>query len=293
MNRITLIGPGAIGCTLLGHLSCKEENTLEVVARTQFSKIRVDTPQRTIETSIQTLCENTPATGVSDWIFVCVKTYDFESILPWIEKLSGPQTTIAIIQNGVEHLDRLPSQYYLNRTVPVIIDCPVERIAPGHVHQRGDAIMTVPNDESGKRFMNLFENTQTQVYLSDDWKTVAWKKLCINSVGAINAVLNLPAGVFQDLKIQQLAKGAIQEVVGVGIAHGAELDSSEVESVLNKYKNAPKDAVNSLHADCAAGRNMEIDARNGVIVRLGKQYGIPTPYNETLVALLESINKRF
>ena len=31
---------------------------------------------------------------------------------------------------------------------------------------------------------------------------------------------------------------------------------------------------------------MEIDARNGAIVRLGKKYGIPTPFNEMAVALL-------
>jgi 2-dehydropantoate 2-reductase len=34
---------------------------------------------------------------------------------------------------------------------------------------------------------------------------------------------------------------------------------------------------------------MELDARNGVIVRLGRQHGIPTPYNLMAVALLEAM----
>jgi 2-dehydropantoate 2-reductase len=48
------------------------------------------------------------------------------------------------------------------------------------------------------------------------------------------------------------------------------------------------DSINSLHADRLAGRSMEIDARNGVIVRLGRRHGIATPVNEMIVALLEA-----
>ncbi|MNY76046.1 2-dehydropantoate 2-reductase [compost metagenome] len=42
----------------------------------------------------------------------------------------------------------------------------------------------------------------------------------------------------------------------------------------------------SLHADRLAGHPMEIDARNGVIVRLGRKHAIPTPMNTVLVTLL-------
>jgi 2-dehydropantoate 2-reductase len=47
--------------------------------------------------------------------------------------------------------------------------------------------------------------------------------------------------------------------------------------------------VNSLLADRLAGRPLEIDARNGVIVRLGQQHGIATPLNGMAVAILEAI----
>ena len=42
----------------------------------------------------------------------------------------------------------------------------------------------------------------------------------------------------------------------------------------------------SIHADRLAGNRMEIDARNGVIVRLGHKHGIATPMNQMLVTLL-------
>jgi 2-dehydropantoate 2-reductase len=46
--------------------------------------------------------------------------------------------------------------------------------------------------------------------------------------------------------------------------------------------------MNSLLADRLAGRPMEIEARNGVIVRFGERHGIPTPCNRTIVSLLKA-----
>lgn len=48
-------------------------------------------------------------------------------------------------------------------------------------------------------------------------------------------------------------------------------------------------SVNSLHADRLAGRPMEVDARNGAVVRFGAKHGIATPLNKAVVALLEAV----
>ena len=56
-----------------------------------------------------------------------------------------------------------------------------------------------------------------------------------------------------------------------------------------QYRGNPPDSLNSMHADRLAGRPMELDARNGVIIRLGRTHGIPTPYNEMAVGLLETM----
>lgn len=53
-------------------------------------------------------------------------------------------------------------------------------------------------------------------------------------------------------------------------------------------RNASPDGVNSLHADRAAGRPMETDARNGAVVRIGRRHNIPTPLNQMAVTLLDA-----
>ena len=80
----------------------------------------------------------------------------------------------------------------------------------------------------------------------------------------------------------------VRECIAVGRAEGAQLDDSLADLVIAGYQRSPPDSVNSLHADRIAGRPMETDARNGVIVRLGSKHGIPTPLNAVIVALLEA-----
>jgi 2-dehydropantoate 2-reductase len=67
------------------------------------------------------------------------------------------------------------------------------------------------------------------------------------------------------------------------------LEEELPEAILNRYREGPADSVNSLLADRLAGRRTEIEARNGVIVRLGERLGVPTPANRMAVALFKAM----
>jgi 2-dehydropantoate 2-reductase len=63
-------------------------------------------------------------------------------------RIDGPDTRLAVIQNGVEQRERFP-MVPPERIVPVIIDLPAERTAPGRIVQRRDGTILVP--EGGGR----------------------------------------------------------------------------------------------------------------------------------------------
>jgi 2-dehydropantoate 2-reductase len=96
-----------------------------------------------------------------------------------------------------------------------------------------------------------------------------------------------PAGIASSEPIGDCGP-LVRECLAVGRAEGASLDDALIEGVLNSYRNGPADAINSLHADRLAGRLIEIDARNGAIVRLGRRHGVATPVNQMVVALLDA-----
>jgi 2-dehydropantoate 2-reductase len=268
-------------------LASTEHHTVTLCARRPIGELVVTLGERKLISTLAVVTDPERATPV-DWVLVTTKAYDAAGAARWLPALTRNDTPVAILQNGVEHRERFASYLPATRIVPVMVDCPAERTAANQVRQRGPAKMVVSDDVLGRSFAALFADTEIQVTLTADLKSALWRKLCLNAAGAISALLLKPAGVMRDEKIGEIARGLVRECIAVGRAEGAVLDDALIETVLTAYRNAPADSVNSLHADRAAGRPMETDARNGVIVRLGKKHGLPTPYNEMTVALLEA-----
>lgn len=287
--KIALIGPGAIGCTLAAHLAQTKRYAITAAARTPFQTLELETATTTIRSELRVITPPASAEA-ADWVLLATKTYDVAGALPWLDRLVGPGTRLAILQNGVEHLDRLPSHFSRHARVPVIVDCPAERLAPGRVRQRGPALVTAPDDASGRAFAELFAGTPVEARVTDDWTTVAWRKLCLNAAGAVCAASLRPTGVVHFPPIADVMRGLVRETILVGRAEGAQLEDALVETIITRELAAPRDGINSLYADRLAGRPMEIDARNGAVVRFGRKHGIPTPYNETVTALLQAVN---
>jgi 2-dehydropantoate 2-reductase len=152
--------------------------------------------------------------------------------------------------------------------------------------------LLAPADENGAAFASLFEHTPIAASTTNDFISAAWRKLCINCGGVVFALAGQPPGIAQRDDIRAVMLGLMQECAAVGRAEGARIDDAFLRDSVDRYRTGPTDSVNSILADRLAGRPMEIDARNGVIVRLGARHGIPTPLNAFAVALLEAVQSR-
>lgn len=287
MASILLIGPGAIGATLAAWLAQDDRHQLVLAARTPLKSIEVNTPSDIIRASPRVITDPRHAQPV-DWVLVTTKAYDSDAAAQWFANATGPKTRLAVIQNGVEHVERFERHFDRARIVPVMIDLPADRIAPGRTVQRGPAHLVVPAGENGAAFLALFEHANFDARQTDDFVTAVWRKLCLNSAGAVSAVLLKPAGIAHHDGVAELMRAIVRECVAVGRAEGATLADSIPDEIVTSARRAPRDASNSMLADRRAGRPMEIDARNGVIVRLGRIHGIPAPMNALMVALLEA-----
>jgi 2-dehydropantoate 2-reductase len=173
--------------------------------------------------------------------------------------------------------------------LPVVIDCPTERRPDGSVHVRGGILMKLEDTSMGREFAALFSGTTAKAMLVENFSTAAWWKLCINCVGALNAITLKPAGILREEAMGRVAMAMVAECMAVGHAEGAHLVDDLPEQILAMYRAQPADSINSLLADRIAGRQMEWDARNGVIVRKGEKHGIATPLNRMAAALLQAL----
>ena len=285
MATIAIIGPGAVGGVVAGWLTQRGGHDLTLCARRALGEQTVELSSGPVKLA-PTVLTDPAAAGPVDWVFVTTKAYDAAGAAAWFPSLVGPATRVAILQNGIEHRERFAPWLAGGQILPVMVDLPAERPAPGRIVQRGAGKMAVPAGDAGARFADLFSGTALAVTPTADFKSAVWRKLCFNSAGAINALLLQPAGVFREVAVGRLAVALVRECLAVGRAEGAVLEDGLPETVLEACRLAPPDSVNSLHADRAAGRPMEIDARNGAIVRFGRKHGIPTPCNEMAAILL-------
>lgn len=290
MTRIAVVGPGAIGGTVAAWLAQDPAMEVTVCARTGFEKLVVDAPGGRIEAWVTVFTDPSAAKPV-DWVLVCTKAYDAPGAAAWLDRLAGKGTRVAILQNGVEHVARFAPFVAREFLLPAVVNIPAERSAPGRILQRRHGAIVVPAGADGEDFVRLFARTPIAVSTTADFVTAAWEKLTLNCTGAVNALLLKPNGIVRAPGIAEIMRALMAECIAVGRAEGAALDDGLAERVIEGCREGPPNSVNSMHADRVAGRPMEVDARNGVIVRLGRKHGIETPLNALMATLLEAAGR--
>lgn len=291
MSRISLIGPGAIGCAI-GAALLEAGHELTFCARKSFSRLSVQKegdPAKVFPARVVTSPDRVPA---SDWVFLCVKAYQVPSAAVWLREAMGAGVKLAVLQNGVEQRENAAPFVPVGTTVvPVVIDLPVSRIAPGEVVWKRVASASVPDDAAGREFCGLFTGSFVSAETTDDFVTRAWLKLCLNAPsGAILALTGQKMGVMRSQGIADVACAILKECVAVGRAEGATLDEALIERQIGFFLAAKGDEGNSMYEDRMAGREMEWNARNAVIVRKSAHHGIAVPVSATLVPLLAAIS---
>lgn len=286
MTTIAIIGPGAIGGTIAAWLAQDPTLGVTVCARTPLQDLGVETPSGVI-TARPAVLTDPAAAQVVDWVMVATKTYDADAIRPWLEKLVGGKTRVAIIQNGVEHVRLFQHLVPAERLLPVMINLPAVRNAPGRIVQSRHGIIAVPASPDGEAFVALFAKTEIEAAAHADFLSQAWIKLAGNCAAIVPSLTLRATGPVWSADMEAIVRGLVEECVAVGRSEGATIPDSVIDSTVANARNSPEGSIaGSLHADRLAGHPMEVDARNGVIVRLGQQHGIATPMNKVLVTLL-------
>lgn len=279
---IAIVGVGAIGGVCAAHLQAAHYD-LVCCVRQPFEALHVRGPSGVlrarprVETDPQQLA---PAA----WLLLATKAHQIHGAAPWLCALIGPETTVAVLQNGVEHVARVAAWVGPERVVPVVVDCPATLRSAGRIEQRREARLVVPDFPNGRAFAALFDGTAVAVRTVEDWPTAAWQKLCINSVGAIAALAGRPLSELKHRGRAELARALAHECAAVARAEGADVPREFAEDVAERALRS--DGLPSILADRLAGRPLEIEARNGAVVRFGAQHGIPTPVNARVCALL-------
>jgi 2-dehydropantoate 2-reductase len=292
VSRLAVVGIGAIGGAVAAPLAASGRHEVVLCVREPFERLVVESPKQRSE--VRAHCETDPArVAPAEWVLLATKAQDVPGAAKWLAALCAPETVVAVLQNGVEHRARVAPFAGPAAVLPVVVELPAERTAPGRIRMRGGGRLTVPDGPHAKGFAELFAGSAIAVELAADFASVAWRKLCLNAAsGALTALTGRTVEVLHEPGMAELARGIVLECCAVARAEGAALPDAVADEVLARLLATPAGSGNSMFYDRRAGRPIELDARNGVIVRFGVRHGIATPLNAAACALLAAQEKR-
>jgi 2-dehydropantoate 2-reductase len=283
---IAVIGPGAVGATFAAAAE-RAGHDVALCGRRAGPAPVVEGPGGKRHALAGPVRADPARAAPVDWVLLAVKTHQTAGAAGWLRALCGPDTVVAVLQNGVEHRALVGPLAGPAQVLPVIVWCPSEAVSPGLVLQRGPARLTVPDEPAGARLATLLD---AQVDRTPDFRTEAWRKLCMNAVAAVMVLAGRRAEVYGDPEQLALARAIAAECVAVGRAEGARLEPATADAIVAQLAAMPPDMGTSMLYDRLAGRRLEWDARNGVVARLGARHGIPTPVSDDVSARLQALD---
>lgn len=290
MQSIAVVGLGSIGTIFSAHLIAAGRHQVISCVRSPADCIRVEGDYGLIEA--EPLCATQPASvGAVDWVLLAVKAQDTANASAWLQHLCGPDTRVAVLQNGIDQVNRVAPYCNGSRVVPTVVYANGRKIATHRIRHLcpGDDLI-VPESDDGISLTHLFEGSLLRVRTEADFITASWQKYLANLVAnPLTALTNRNIEVLRGGEMEQLSLGILREAAQIGRAMGANLPLDAAEQTMRWMSRYPGDTGTSMLQDRRDGRPLELDALTGTVIRLGAQLHIPTPLNCAVRALLTSI----
>ncbi len=289
---IAVIGLGGIGGGAAGSLAAAGRHDVVACVRQNIDRFTLDRESGVVEPQLVVLTEPAQAKPV-DWVLLCTKAHQTEAAAPWLQRLCARNTHVAVMQNGIDHVERVAPFVGGATVVPTLVYYNGERLAADHVRIRhaGPHDIVVADNETGRAFAQLLHGTELHVLHTDAFAALAWRKLLINAVAnPITALTLQRQAVLRHPDIEALCGGILEEAVAAARADGVPLTPDEVARTLAVLRTFSPAFGTSMYFDRLAGSMLEVEALTGAIVAVAERHDVAAPLNRAMLALLRAIN---
>ena len=233
-----------------------------------------------------------------DLIILSVKAYDLDEVLTQLEPVMTSRTVILTLQNGVDTEDRIVVRFQWDCVVGGIAYIYSKIAEPGvidHYKKGAVAIGELMGNQSARvlAIADLFKQAGIPCQLAEDIRRSKWEKMCWNCVFNPLTVMidDKVAKALDHPEMLRVIHQIVGEVVAVAATVKVPLAADMADKVL-RWTQEIRDIHTSMYDDWKAGRPTEIDFLNGYVSKIGRQFGIPTPLNDMLTAVIKTVTER-
>lgn len=233
-----------------------------------------------------TLATDNPAEiGVVDFIIVCTKTYDLETIIHQLKPCINKDTCIIPLLNGVNNKNIIksiiPDSLVVDGCAYIIARLKepgvIENI--GNIQQLHFGVDNYENEKLGL-LERLLKEAGIEAFYSTTISKVIWEKFIFLSATATStSFFNKNIGeLVSNTDYCNILIKMIEEVKQLAKAKQIAISNNITEETLIKLKNIPATATTSMHTDFQHNKpQTELESLTGFVINEASKYTIPTP----------------
>lgn len=320
-SAIAVVGAGAIGgvtAALLHRAGYNVQvvcNSPELAQRITQKGLHISGLKGDFHASLPAVARASELDGKQDIVLMAVKAVDLERAAGEILPLMKEDSLAVSMQNGICE-PALAEVLGRERVLGCIVGWGATYHAPGELEITASGPMILGNifDPADERLPALAEVLRSvyPVRISHNMLGHRYAKLVINScIASMGVLCGLPLGRMLAVgKARNIMIAVIRECMAVADAMEIKvepffgrLDYHSFASGSGWYAGARRHLLlrlvgfryrrlrSSSLTSLRRGRRTEIAYLNGYVARMGREYGVPTPVNDTVVAMVEEIEE--
>ena len=276
IHSVAVLGAGAVGSYVIWGLSEKKDISLSVIAKGERAeRLKAEGCLINGKTYHPEVLTPEEAKGV-DLLVVSLKYGALAGALDDIREAVGENTIVMSLMNGVDSEEIISTKIDKSHIIYSLI-----KVAS---HREGKEYVFNPQTTIG-----IIYGEETAPFESE--RVAAIRDLFYGTGLNYRVTEYIKVGCYTDSEhMKAISKGLRKEVEAVALAKG--IDMSRCADNSSRGSAVPPTARYSTLQDIDAGRHTEIDMFSGAMMRMGKELGIDTPYNEYTYHIIKALEEK-
>ncbi|WP_353228620.1 ketopantoate reductase family protein [Novosphingobium sp.] len=300
INRIVIVGAGAMGCLFAAKLARGGADV--TVVDVDAARIAVLARDGiTLADDHGTACVPVHAAlagdvaGPAELVMLFTKSMHSRGAAASVAHLAGPSTIALTLQNGLGNAEALTGVFGPSQVAMGVTDFPADLTGPASVASHGagrvwlgayDAARPADVDAIAARFNACGLPAQCV----PDANVPMWEKVAFNAaLNSVATVTGLTVGGMDSPAGHAVITAIADEVIATARALNIAVDADGVHRKIAFALANHRQHQASMLQDRLAGRAPEIDAINGAVVAHARALGVPVPVTAALADLVRMV----
>ena len=300
--KIAVIGAGAMGSIYASFLAQNKNEVLAIdlweehlnVIRESGLRVSGFSGDKTVK-NITVSNDINDAKGYELFI-IATKASGVGAVASKLSKIASKNSIILTIQNGLGAGERIASFMPTdNILLGVAQGFGAAMVGPGHAHHNNMSMIRIGEMNGGmtsrlETLVKTWCDAGFNAKAFDDIEQLIWEKFVCNVAwsGSCSIFRKTIGQVMESEEMFNIAKGCAIEAKKMGDIKKVNFTFDETVSYITEFGKKLLNSKPSMLQDVEANRLSEIDAINGMVVTLGNQYNIETPYNTAVSSIIKA-----